>query len=483
MFVVDAQKRKTLTGEVQCTLRLCVVVKRKLLLFYWKNREFHEFDQTLSLPDTPRMIAWTQESLCLGLRSEYSLIKVTGDPKELFTIGDKHPEPLVVLLSGNRFALGRNENTYFLDAAGSPILKYPIAWSEIPISLTDDPPYLVSVLPSSFIEVRTIEPKLLIQKIDLKDVMNGKAKLLIKCTNKCGQFLVASSTDVFCAVQVPLRQQIPQLLTEKHFELAEQLANMKSSFDTTDNLANSQRNIEINRIQCLRAFDLFCKKQYKEALGLFLKLKTDPCLVIGLYPDLLPEEFRRKLDYPSNPPNLQGNDLEDALVDLVEYLLEIRRNHTNPNAIGDASESITYDPSKKMSKFQIRQIIDTTLLKCYLQTNDALVAPLLRLPDSHCNLEEVEKALKKYHKYNELIILYNSKGLHKKALDLLQKQSRKVDSPLGGHERTIQYLQHLGMEHLSLIFEYAAWVLKEHPEDGLKIFTDDITAETEQVGP
>lgn len=114
---------------------------------------------------------------------------------------------------------------------------------------------------------------------------------------------------------------------------------------------------------------------------------------------------------------------------------------------------------------ELMQIIDTTLLKCYLQvyflnasniyhwgfifiylwifqTNDALVAPLLRR--NYCNLEETEKTLKKHHKYRELIVLYRTKDLHDKALDLLQKQALLEDSPLRGHDPTIQYLQNLG---------------------------------------
>lgn len=78
----------------------------------------------------------------------------------------------------------------------------------------------------------------------------------------------------------------------------------------------------------------------------------------------------------------------------------------------------------------------------FLQTNDALIAPLLRL--NHCHLLETETTLKKYKKYSELIILYQTKGLHSKALELLQKQSDDSDSNLRGPERTIQYLQNLG---------------------------------------
>ena len=50
------------------------------------------------------------------------------------------------------------------------------------------------------------------------------------------------------------------------------------------------------------------------------------------------------------------------------------------------------------------------------QTNDALVAPLLRLKDNNCHVVECEKVLIKSKKYNELVILYQTKGLHRKGL-------------------------------------------------------------------
>lgn len=108
----------------------------------------------------------------------------------------------------------------------------------------------------------------------------------------------------------------------------------------------------------------------------------------------------------------------------------------------------------------------------FTQTNDSLVASLLRL--NYCNLEESEKVLRAYQKYGELIILYQTKGHHRQALMLLQSQALDPSSCLSGHERTIQYLQHLGKEHKNLIFEFANWVIEKHPEDGLKIFTEDI---------
>lgn len=108
--------------------------------------------------------------------------------------------------------------------------------------------------------------------------------------------------------------------------------------------------------------------------------------------------------------------------------------------------------SNLKTRRQLLQIVDTTLLKCYLLTNDALVASLLRLRDNNCHLEESERALKRHHKYAELIILYQTRGLHRKALELLKKHGLKTEdfgSPLAHRERTIQYLQHLGMHNQS----------------------------------
>ncbi|CAG2119073.1 unnamed protein product, partial [Medioppia subpectinata] len=355
----------------------------------------------------------------------------------------------------------------------------------------------------------TVEPKVDIQRIDLTALSANKIKLIVKCINRRGHLLLASNNDVFCMIRVPHEQQIYQLMSEHHFELALQVANMwteETGDDVVtggeDNASESTKKEQMMlKIKNMHAFDLFCKKQYKEALVLFLKLETDPSQVIGLFPDLLPEDFRNKLEYPSKPPQLLGADLETGLFCLIDYLLEVRRNLANAAAaangqngatisssasstsIGGNSAAETDSPStaaaSAKAKYQLKSIIDTTLLKCYLQTNDALVAPLLRLPDNKCHLEEVEKALKKHHKYNELIILYQNKGLHKNALDLLHKQSRKKDSPLAGYKRTVQYLQHLNAEHLDLIFEYSEWVLKNHPEDGIKIFTDDAVVDME----
>lgn len=47
----------------------------------------------------------------------------------------KQPEPLVCALQGDKFALGRDEQTIMIDIDGNPCTKYTLTWSERPYLL------------------------------------------------------------------------------------------------------------------------------------------------------------------------------------------------------------------------------------------------------------------------------------------------------------------------------------------------------------
>lgn len=192
------------------------------------------------------------------------------------------------------------------------------------------------------------------------------------------------------------------------------------------------------------------------AMTEFAKLQTDAYDVIRLFPNLLQES-----ESPENVIPLEDRDLESALLALVDFLTEARQREIQK--ISD---------SKSTSK-SLLTVIDTTLLKCYLQTNDSFVAHLLKL--KHCHFKESEKTLKKFDKLSELIILYEVNGEHRKALQFLQSHAEVEGSSLCGLERTVNYLHKLGKDEKHLIFEFSEWVLLKNQEVGLKIFTEDFT--------
>nr|XP_020459844.1 vam6/Vps39-like protein isoform X2 [Monopterus albus] len=458
IFACDLQK--TSSGEE--TLRMCVAVKKKLQLYYWKDREFHELQGDFGAPDIPKSMAWCENSICVGFKRDYYLIRMDGrgSIKELFPTG-KQLEPLVAPLADGKVAVGQDDLTVVLNEEGICTQKCALNWTDIPIAMEHQPPYIIAVLPR-YVEIRTFEPRLLVQSVELQ-----RPRFITSAGPNI--VYVASNHFVWRLVPVSIASQIRQLLQDKQFELALQLA-MKDDSD-------GDKKQQIHHIQNLYAFNLFCQKRFDDSMQVFAKLGTDPTHVIGLYPDLLPLDYRKQLQYPNPLPTLSGAELEKAHLALIDYLTQKRShlvkqlNDSDPSTTSPLMEGTPTIKSRK----KLLQIIDTTLLKCYLHTNVALVSPLLRLENNHCHIEESEYVLKKAHKYSELIILYEKKGLHRKALQVLLDQSTKANSPLKGHERTVQYLQRLGLENLGIIFEFSPWVLKINPEDGLKIFTEDLT--------
>lgn len=459
LFACDLQQSSS--GEAK--LRMCVAVKRKIQLYYWKDREFHELQGDFAAPDIPKSMAWCENSICVGFKRDYYLIRMDGrgSVKELFPTG-KQLEPLVAPLADGKVAVGQDDLTVVLNEEGVCTQKCALNWTDIPVAMEHQPPYIIAVLPR-YVEIRTLEPRLLVQSVELQ-----RPRFITSAGSNV--VYVASNHFVWRLVPISIASQIRQLLQDKQFELALQLAKMKDDSD-------ADKRQQIHHIQNLFAFNLFCQKRFDDSMQVFAKLGTDPTHVIGLYPDLLPSDYRKQLHYPNPLPMLSGAELEKAHLALIDYLTQKRShlvkqlNDTDPFTTSPLMEGTPTIKSRK----KLLQIIDTTLLKCYLHTNVALVSPLLRLENNHCHIEESEYVLKKAHKYSELIILYEKKGLHQKALQVLLDQSTKANSPLKGHERTVQYLQRLGVENLGFIFEFSPWVLKICPEDGLKIFTEDLT--------
>lgn len=356
-----------------------------------------------------------------------------------------------------------------LDAKTNKSLSM-IKWSKPPQMLVWDEPYLLGLVRDA-VEVRVFD-KSRLEKDNLVQTISElpEARFLVTGKNgKNGLIFAASVSSLWCVEEIDIPTQRQSLLQDKKWFLAMQLTAMSAE-------SAEDKHSMTHEIQTLYAYDLFINKQFREAMLEFSKLNTDPTNVINLFPDLLPScepapiarsmsssmsqnEMMREM--PKMIAKLVDKDLENGLMALIDYLVEVRQQ-INYNQDKNLSSAKTFGRNPKT----LLSIIDTTLLKCYLETNDSFVASLLRL--NNCHLEESEKILKSYKKFNELIILYQTKGQHKRALNLLKTSS------LFNADRTIQYLQHLGGEHKKLIFEFSDWVLQENPQEGLRIFIEDI---------
>jgi hypothetical protein len=67
--------------------------------------------------------------------------------------------------------------------------------------------------------------------------------------------------------------------------------------------------------------------------------------------------------------------------------------------------------------------------------------------------------------------------MHEQALKVLQKigmdppEKTGLTNPLSGPNSSVEYLKHLGKEHLSLVLQFSKWILLKHPDNGIQIFT------------
>lgn len=422
-----------------------MVVKYSLLLFYWKNGEFQELRPVIKLSDIARIVVWSANNLFVGFRNQYAQVCIqTGTVKMLFSFTNT---PLILpLLAESGLALCRENKTFVLDKDSRPLLDYAITWSDTPMSIAEDILFLFAVESNSVVEVitnaiRDSSKLVFVQKIDLSSLVSKPLRSISKWQNRVSQLVVQADHDVILLKAISPEQQIRLFQEEKHFELALKFVEFHFPQRALENENSGDSEKLKLKIRKLHALHLFCGRQFREALQLFQTLDTDPSYVISLYPDILPENFRAQfLNYPVKPPNLEGAALEQGLLALIDYLLEVRRRIINEVANCRKESDV-----KKCQDLQ--SIIDTSLLKCYLHTNDGLVAPLLRIPDNHCHLEETEKALSKRQKYNELVILYKTKGLHRNALDLLQRQAKLKTNEMS-RLKLIHYLQELGPEHI-----------------------------------
>ena len=480
-FAIDVLKQRSLTGEIAITLRLVAALKRKLSLFYWKNRKFNEYRADINLLDTPKVVAWCKESICLGFKTEYSIIKLSNsdasnghvlhrkEPRvtTLFNTGNNQEPQITLTPDGERFSLARDDQTIFVDLSGE-IKGSPMSWPNAGRNLVHDVPYVLSLQPNGVV-IKSENPRVMVQMLNL----TSKPRLI--CASQPsfnnhafiggGMVYVASSSHLWYFRKVSTSRQTEQLVGDKQFELAIAL------LISTGNESDAAR---IDEIKIRQAFDLFCGYKFKQALDILFDLNVDTSHVIGLYGDLLPRDFQGSLNYPSTLPTLEEDDLIVALRDLIEYLTKVRQRLKKPGA-ADVKAVPIIEGGNAVKLKRINEIVDTTLVKCYLRIEDrhSLLAPLLRLKDNQCHLKETESVLRKYQKFSELTIFYNTRGLHKRALELLKRHSADENSPLLGFKKTVQYLHNLQAEHIELICEYSVPVLEANPEEGLAIFIAD----------
>lgn len=420
----------------ELVLRLAVVFKKRIVTFVWTGSDFAE-QKELALPDTPKMAIWCGTSLLLGYKREYDMIEEESlSVSKVFNTGDKQPDAAVgVRIPGNEVVLVRDNISHFVDIEGRASRQFHITWSDVPLAIDVVKPYAIALLPRC-LEIRTLDKGTLVQSnVDVRARFAVSESLM----------LVASDQACWFLKPVPLEVQLDELMAKREYEEA-----LALSAHMNDSDPNKKTRVE--GIKKAFAYAEFEKKHYKQAMDMYAEADVSPMEVIALLPFLAPDNT-----VPMRLTQDMVADQENAVNALIEYLTQRRAK--------------LYRKPDSETRQRYLETIDTYLLRCYLGYKQGMIAPLLRLQPNYCNVDECEKLLKA-DRPADLVLLYKNRGMHRQALELLQRNAARA-GPLNGIGPTVDYLQKLGPEHLDLMLDFSRWVLQNNAREALNVFIDD----------
>ncbi|KAK0410420.1 hypothetical protein QR680_005121 [Steinernema hermaphroditum] len=484
----------TFVDEKTKQLYIAVAANRRINVLEWDGAEFHElpikFYENDQFLENAECLRWCGKSrVAFSVKGEYWMVQVleneedrkkllqnVGHLQKLFGTGTLD-RPLIVDFPDHEVVgFCRDNYVIFSNYYGTAPRNYAqIKYDCQPKTVVYDAPYLLAIFDKGIIDIRSLRPSMHIQKIQLN-------RSRIFCPSKPGHVLAASGNDIWLLNSHSLlTNNINYLVNENQFTLAIQLAEMTKAVKTLD---VDPRNVD--EIKRKAAYRHFCLGEFSECFALHSQIKSEVWDVIALFSGLLPtEDMRTRFLGTDRPPDLNENEARKGYTSLAEYLSAVRTEYSR------ALEFHKRDPSDGPHRLEQQdvdhhegtlQIIDTTLLKCYVyMMQRVLIASLLRLRDNSCIIDESVKVLEKAQMFPELFLLYQRRGLHEKALELLKTEAKNRESPLRGVDKTVEYLQNIGNEHLHLIFHYASWVLAENFEKGLSIFTSDSEETTREL--
>ena len=112
-------------------------------------------------------------------------------------------------------------------------------------------------------------------------------------------------------------------------------------------------------------------------------------------------------------------------------------------------------------------------MQVYDRGGRGILTPFLRSADKQCHLRETETVLKEAEKYDELTVFYRTRGLHKKALKMLEKLFSKTVNGIEnyGNVKTVAYLIQMEAKDIDLVCKFALAVVMASPKVALGIFT------------
>ncbi|BBM96839.1 vacuolar protein sorting-associated protein 3 [Marchantia polymorpha subsp. ruderalis] len=459
---LGAQVSQTQTGVrvSQTFARLAVALRKKVILFEIRPVEQDWIDRRENLVKDDSnnsavvkvreltgiegivTMAWLGDVIIAGTRQEYLLISLaTGLPTHLFSLPQELSwRPLLKAFPKDRQAL------LLIDNAGIPINTegHPaggsLQFQMVPDGIGFSTPYVV-VVKQGVVELYHHKTGTKMQSLSLLDA--GKGKSLVADDDDGQYVVIANSFKVWCLRQVPLEEQLKELLKNKSYSDAIRLAE-DSQVEGGEEKTKFWLSMVHAETGFLHLFDL----HFKEAMDHFLLSDIlEPAELFPFFPSMT-SRWRamvpRKRYWGLHPP-------PQPMVMVIESgLLAIKSGLLAQTQLlgGDGSKSEDLYLGTKSGKDALverylilamqnvarylnmvreeelkaleKEAVDTFLMKLYTELHATSELEELASSSNRCVLEEVENLLKGAGQLRALALLYESKKLWNLALQVWQ---------------------------------------------------------------
>ncbi|KAL5356790.1 vacuolar sorting protein 39 domain 1-domain-containing protein [Aspergillus floccosus] len=298
------------TGVPSIVSRLAVAVKRKILLWSWRDMELENDTAEMSLVSGIKALTWVSGTkLVVGLGSNFVMVDIEnsavtelagpgsigglGGPEtgrltgvgvasmSYIGIGGAAPKPLATRLSEGHVLLAKDINTQFIDLDGRPLGRRQIPWSHAPADIGYTYPFLLALHDASkgVLEVRNPETLSLLQSIPLPSAnILHIPQPTISLAHAGKGFLVASDRVIWRMEALSYDTQIDSLVEKGYLDEAISLAGMLEDALLRDKQGRL-RDIKLEKAQ-----GLFSQRKYQDSMDLFTEVSAPPEMVIQLYP-------------------------------------------------------------------------------------------------------------------------------------------------------------------------------------------------------
>ncbi|KNG86478.1 putative vacuolar morphogenesis protein AvaB [Aspergillus nomiae NRRL 13137] len=301
------------TGVPSIVSRLAVAVKRKILLWSWRDMELDSDAAEMTLVSGIKTLTWVSGTkLVAGLGSNFVMVDIESSvvtelagpgsigglggqetsrlagvgvaSMSYIGIGGAAPKPLATRLIEGQILLAKDINTHFIDINGNSLGRRQIPWSHAPANIGYSYPFLLALHDPSkgVMEVRNPETLSLLQSVALPS-----ANILhfpqpnISLAHAGKGFLVGSDRTIWRMEALSYDTQIDTLVEKGYLDEAISLTSM------LEDALLSDKKGRLRAIKMEKAQGLFTLRKYRDSLDLFTEISAPPETVIRLYPEVI----------------------------------------------------------------------------------------------------------------------------------------------------------------------------------------------------